>query len=48
MFLQGHLGIRHLWPALLFLPWVLIGLAYLVESTLHRFSYGRKGNSRAL
>ncbi len=46
MILQAHSGIRHLWPALLFLPWFLIGLAYLIESALHKFSHDRNGELR--
>ena len=43
MILQAHSGIKHLWPALLFLPWFLIGLAYLVESTLQKVSHRHSG-----
>jgi hypothetical protein len=28
----GHTGFRPLWPAMLFTPWLLLGLAYLVRS----------------
>jgi tetratricopeptide (TPR) repeat protein len=31
-----HAGFRPLWPVILFLPWVLLGAAYLLESALHR------------
>jgi hypothetical protein len=30
-----HAVYRPLWPVILFLPWVLVGIAYLVESVLH-------------
>jgi hypothetical protein len=26
-----HIGIRPLWPVVLFLPWFLVGVAYLVR-----------------
>jgi hypothetical protein len=31
-----HLGSRPLWPVIVFLPWFLLGLAYLLESLLQR------------
>jgi len=31
-----HTGFRPLWPVLFFLPWFFLGVAYLVESVLHR------------
>jgi hypothetical protein len=30
-----HEGFRPLWPVIFFLPWLLLGAAYLVESVLH-------------
>ena len=44
MFWQAHTGIRHLWPVIFFLPWLLIGIVFLVESVLHRRS--RAGRER--
>ncbi len=29
-----HGGYRSLWPAIVFLPWYLIGLAYLIRAVL--------------
>jgi hypothetical protein len=31
----GHAAFRPLWPVIFFLPLVLVGLAFLVESLLH-------------
>lgn len=31
-----HLGFRPLWPVIVFLPWFVLGLAYLLESLLQR------------
>jgi hypothetical protein len=33
-----HVAFRPLWPVIFFLPLVLVGLAYLVESLLQRRS----------
>jgi hypothetical protein len=33
-----HTGVKHFWPAVFVLPWMLLGIAYLVESVLHRRS----------
>lgn len=41
MLLQ-HAGLRTLWPVMLFLPWVLVGVAFLVKAI-----HGRK-ESRSL
>jgi hypothetical protein len=30
-----HEGFRPLWPVIFFLPWLLVGAAYLLESMLH-------------
>lgn len=38
MLLQ-HAGLRTLWPAMLFLPWALIGVAFLVKAV-----HGRKAS----
>jgi len=29
-------GFRPLWPVILFVPWLILGIAYLVESVRHR------------
>jgi hypothetical protein len=29
-------GLRPLWPVIFFLPWLLVGVAYLLEAVLHR------------
>jgi hypothetical protein len=34
----AHVGFRPLWPALLFLPLLLVGVAFILESVLHRRS----------
>jgi hypothetical protein len=31
-----HAGSRALWPVIVFLPWFLLGFAYLLESLLRR------------
>ncbi len=31
-----HAGPRPLWPIIVFLPWFLLGFAYLLESVLQR------------
>lgn len=31
-----HAGPRPLWPVIVFLPWFLLGFAYLIESLLQR------------
>jgi hypothetical protein len=31
-----HAGPRPLWPIIVFLPWLLLGFAYLIESLLRR------------
>jgi len=31
-----HTGLKHFWPAIFVLPWMFLGIAYLVESVLHR------------
>lgn len=33
-----HAGPRPLWPVIVFLPWFLLGFAYLLESLLRRVS----------
>lgn len=33
-----HTGLKHFWPAIFVSPWILLGIAYLVESVLHRRS----------
>ena len=43
-----HGGYRSLWPVMMFLPWYLIGLAYLIKALLrHRREvkspHGRSG-----
>jgi hypothetical protein len=35
-----HAAFRPLWPVLLFLPWLVVGIAYLVESVLQRRTAG--------
>ena len=30
-----HAGFRSLWPVALFLPWLLVGVAYLVAAMIH-------------
>lgn len=46
MLLQ-HAGLRTLWPVVLFIPWYLIGLAYLIGALRHRkeirAAHGRVG-----
>ena len=34
-----HHGVRALWPAIFFLPWFLLGSAYLLESMFHPRSW---------
>ena len=34
MIMFEHTGLRPLWPVILFLPWFLVGVAYLVKSML--------------
>jgi len=34
----AHTGYRPLWPVIFLLPWLLLGIAYLVESILRRRS----------
>jgi hypothetical protein len=34
-----HEGLRPLWPVIFFLPWVFVGVAYLLEAVLHRRSW---------
>jgi tetratricopeptide (TPR) repeat protein len=34
----AHGGFRALWPAIFFLPWFSVGIAYLLEGLLHRRS----------
>jgi hypothetical protein len=29
-------GLRPLWPVIFFLPWLILGIAYLLESVRHR------------
>ena len=29
-------GFRPLWPVIFFLPWLILGIAYLLESVRHR------------
>lgn len=31
-----HPGFRPLWPVIFFLPWLLLGAAYLLQWVLHR------------
>lgn len=31
-----HGGYRSLWPVIVFLPWYLIGIAYLVRAVFHQ------------
>ena len=43
-----HGGYRSLWPVMMFLPWYLIGLAYLIKAVLRhrkevRSPHGRTG-----
>jgi hypothetical protein len=33
-----HTGVKHFWPAVFVLPWLFLGIAYLVESVLRRRS----------
>jgi hypothetical protein len=46
MFLQAHAGIRHLWPVIFFLPWLIIGVVFLVESVLHRSTHEASRSAR--
>jgi hypothetical protein len=34
----GNIGFRPLWPVIFFLPWLFLGIAWLLESLLHRNS----------
>jgi hypothetical protein len=36
MFTLAHAAARPLWPVLLFLPWLLLGVTYLLEAVRHR------------
>jgi hypothetical protein len=33
-----HTGLKHFWPAIFVLPWMFLGIAYLVGSVRHRRS----------
>jgi hypothetical protein len=36
MFMLAHSAARPLWPVLFFLPWLFLGVTYLIEAVRHR------------
>jgi hypothetical protein len=42
-----HVGFKPLWPVIFFLPWLLLGIAFLIESVLHRTETPRPARARA-
>jgi hypothetical protein len=36
MLMFSHGGFRPLWPVVFFLPWLILGIMYLIDAVRHR------------